>query len=293
MAKKPGGRPGDLSSERPGTERTARKKGDESGWEFGEALRKDTTVMPAYGLRGPTQTPQMQTEGVTVTGEAVRRVPPENAEFFIEITTGGPTAAQALRDNHAKTTQVAQAVGPLGVPAADVQTISLNVYNLYAPMMQALPAYGAMPQITQGPLSSYGGAYAGSADLQFGSYQCKNTIRVNVREPGRVGDIVDAVARAGATIVGSFSFRASDEANARRSALEAAGKDARARAESLATAAGRQLGDPVTITEEITASNGAYMALRATMPFAFGAGAPRVVGELEYYARVFATFRLQ
>jgi uncharacterized protein YggE len=272
-------------------------KGDDPGREafgekaFGESLRKETTVMPAYGLRVPTEiTSQVRTEGVTVTGEAVRRVAPESAEFLIEVTASAATAAQALRDNQVKTTQVTQAVGPMGVQPADIQTISLNLYNLYAPMMQALPAYGAMPQIQQGPLAP---SYGGGQELQFGSYQARNTIRVNVREPGRVGEIVDAAARAGATIVGAFSFRAADEANARKGALEAAGKDARARAESLATAAGKQLGDPVTLTEEIMASNGAFMALRSAMPFAFGAGAPQVVGELEYYARVSATFRLQ
>lgn len=250
--------------------------------------------MPAYGLRGQTNTPQTTAEGVTVTGEAVRRVAPESAEFLIEITASAPTAAQALRDNQAKTTQIAQAVGPLGVQPADVQTISLNVFNLYAPiMLQALPAYGTGSQITQGAVSSYGGGSAGPTELQFGSYQARNTVRVNVREPGRVGEIVDAVTRAGAAVAGAFSFRATDEANARRTALEAAGKDARARAEALAAAAGKQLGDPVVLTEEIAASNGTYMALRAAAPLAFGSGAPQVVGELEYYARVSATFRLQ
>jgi hypothetical protein len=34
------------------------------------------------------------------------------------------------------------------------------------------------------------------------------------------------------------------------------------------------------------------MALRANLPFAFGAGAPDVIGELEYYARVSVNFRL-
>jgi uncharacterized protein len=295
MAKKPGGRAGGLPPGDLGAEHTAVPKGEDTGWDAsGEELtRKDITVMPAYGLRGQTQTPQTQTEGVTVTGEAVRRVAPEGAEFLIEITASAPTAAQALRDNQAKTTQVAQAVGPMGVQPADVQTISLNVYNLYAPMMQALPAYGTMPQIAPGVMPSFGGTPTGQADLQFGSYQARNTIRINVREPGRVGEVVDAVARLGATILGQFSFRASDEAHARKGALEAAGKDARARAETLAAAAGKQLGDPVALIEEITASNGAYMALRAAMPFAFGAGAPQVVGELEYYARVSATFRLQ
>jgi hypothetical protein len=40
------------------------------------------------------------------------------------------------------------------------------------------------------------------------------------------------------------------------------------------------------------ASNGTYVTLRGMAPFAFGAGAPEAVGELEYYARVSANFRL-
>jgi hypothetical protein len=51
--------------------------------------------------------------------------------------------------------------------------------------------------------------------------------------------------------------------------------------------------DAVAIAEDIVASNGMYTALRSTMPFAFGAGAPQVAGELEYYARVSASFRLK
>ena len=224
---------------------------------------------------------QAQIEGVTVIGEALRRVSPDSAEFVIEVIASATTAAQALRDNHAKTAQVSQAVAPLGVQAADLQTISLNVYSLYAPVMPPLLAYAGAPQIGAG------------GDVQFGSYHAKNTLRVNVREPARVGEIADAAARAGASIAGSFSFRASDESGARKSALEAAGKDARSKAEALAAAAGRQAGEAVFIAEDIIASNGALMAMRAAMPFAFGAGAPQIAGELEYYARVSATFRLQ
>src|SRR5258707_1196344 len=86
--------------------------------------------------------------------------------------------------------------------------------------------------------------------------------------------------------------RVSPDMDRRRSALEAAGKDARAKAETLAAAAGKQVGDAIAITEDIVVSNGAYAAFRAAVPFAFGAGAPQVVGELEYYARVSANFKL-
>jgi uncharacterized protein YggE len=221
-------------------------------------------------------------EGVTVIGEAVRRISPEQAEFLIEITAGAPTAAQALRDNHTKTAQVTQAVSALGVQPVDIHTISLNVFNIYSPVMQALPAYGGIPQIGQ----------MGQPDVQFGTWQAKNTLRISVRESARVGEIVDTAVRAGAGAVSPFIFKAPDEATAQKSALEAAGKDARAKAEALAAATGRKIGDAISISEDIIASNGAYAALRSAFPFGFGAGAPRVAGELEYYARVSASFRL-
>jgi len=242
----------------------------------------DHKTMSAYSLQSRTTNGPTAVEGITVIGEAVRRVSPESAEFLIEITASAPTAAQALRDNQMKTTQVAQSISALGVQHPDMQSISLNVHSMYAPAMQALPPYGMLPQIGS----------AGSPDVQFGAYHATNTLRVNVREAARVGEVVDAAARAGAIVLGGFNFKVTDEANARRSALESAGKDARAKAELLASSTGKQVGDPIAISEEIVASNGSYMALRSVFPLAFGAGAPRVVGELEYYARVSASFRL-
>lgn len=252
-------------------------------------MRENIQATSPYGLQS----------AVTVIGEAVRRVAPESAEFLVEITTSAPTAAQAVRDNKLKTSQVATAVGPLGVQAADLQTISFQIHNLYSPLLQALPGYGGMPQIgglgfapqTQGAQVQPEVSYH-PYDLQFGAYHARNTVRIQVREAGRVGEVADAAMKSGATILGGFSVRVADEAGARRAALEAAGKDARAKAETLASVAGKQLGDAIAIAEDIVACNGNYMAMRAALPLAFGAGAPQTAGELEYYARVSARFGL-
>src|SRR5215470_4847288 len=101
------GRAGEAPPARPRTENTASPAGEETGPETlaNESLRKDTMVMSTNVSRA-----QTQMEGVTVIGEAVRRVPPESAEFLMEITTSAPTAGQALHDNQLKTAQVAQAV---------------------------------------------------------------------------------------------------------------------------------------------------------------------------------------
>ncbi|HKW97425.1 MAG TPA: SIMPL domain-containing protein [Bryobacteraceae bacterium] len=240
--------------------------------------------MPTYASR--TQSPL---DGVTVTGEAVWRVPPERAEFLIEIMSSAPSAAQALHDNQAKSEQLAQVMNSLGVQQADLQTISTNVYNLYTPVLPALQAYGGLAN-----MGSYGtGAAPVPAEIQSARYHARNILRLNVRDPRRLGEIVDTVTRAGVAIVSPLSVGVSDEAGARKHALEAAGKDARVKAEGLAAAAGKQIDDAVGIAEDIVATNGVYTALRSALPFAFGAGAPQVVGELEYYARVSASFRLK
>jgi uncharacterized protein YggE len=250
--------------------------------------QKETKIMPSYG-----RTETVQAEGVTVIGEAVRAVLPERAEFYIEITATSQTAVQALRDNHAKTAQITQALAPLGVTQADIQPISQQVQSLYSPVVASLPPYGGALQIGPAGYPSYGTGSAVQAEVQFGSYQARHILRINVRETARLGEIADSAVRAGANAVGAFSFRPSDEALTRRTLLENAGRDAKSKAEALATVAGKQVGDLVNITEDIIASNGAYSALRTTAPFAFGSAAPDVAGELQYYARVTATFRLQ
>jgi len=243
--------------------------------------------MSSYAMRADAQ----QIEGITVFGEAVRRILPERAEFLVEVTSSAGSMAQAIRDGQVKTVQITQALTPLGVQPADVQTVSFKVHNIYTPVVSALPGYGNLPQIGAGAFTPYG--LGGPSDVQLGSYCARNILRINVREAARAGEVADAAARAGATVLSGLNFRAADETNARRTALEAAGKDARQKAEALASAAGKQVGDLVTITEDIQASNGAYTALRASMAFAPSQGMPDFAGELEYYARVSATYRVQ
>jgi len=245
---------------------------------------------------------QSVSDGITVTGEAMRRVSPEAADFLIEITTSAPSAAQSMRENHARTQQIAHALAPLSVQPADLQSISLHVYNLYSPYLPAPPPMPMLPQFA-GPHSAVGFVSTTQGpgqelqhnpyEIQFGAYQAKNIVRVTVRDANRAGDVVDTAAKNGAVILGGFCMRVGDESSARKTVLEAAAKDARTKAEALANAAGKPIGEPVAITEEIVVSNGTYMALRAAMPFAFGAGTPQTAGEFEYYARVSARFNFQ
>ncbi len=241
-------------------------------------------MMPAYGSRTQTQ----PLEGIAVVGEAVRRVAPESAEFLIEITAGGASGSQAIRNHQTKTAQIAAGVATLGVQQGDLRTVSLNVINAYVPLIQSL-----FPPAGQGGMNAFVAPPTLQPDVQFGTYQARSVLRVSVREAAHAGEIADALVKAGATLASGLSFHAADEAGARKSALEAAGRDAKAKAETLAATAGKHLGDPVAISEDIVASNGVYSALRAQMPWAFGPDTPSAAGELEYYARVTASFRFE
>src|ERR1700737_4237428 len=86
-AAKQRGRAGSFAPARPGTEPS--KPGHEDPQ--AEAFQENAKVTSTNAL--PSQT---HAEGVTVIGEAVRRVSPETAEFLVEITAAASTAAQAL-----------------------------------------------------------------------------------------------------------------------------------------------------------------------------------------------------
>ena len=232
----------------------------------------------------PAQEPSF--DGITVIGEAVRRVSAETAEFVAEVATNGLTAAQALQANQQKLGLFAEALAPFGVQSIDVTNICATIQNVLLPM-QAAPGIPNALSFAQ-----FGHPYLAAAlaqpDIQPATLRAACRVRVCVRDSSRAGEVIDAAIRAGATLATPLTVRASDEALARRSALEAAAKDARAKAEALAAAAGKQLGDPVAISEESTSSNGAG---QFASPYFPGMFTPDISGELEFRARVSARFR--
>src|SRR5579863_10049240 len=117
MAAKKSGRIGDHPPVRPPSGIPAKQTDTSTGVPVSpeNISREDIPVMPANGLRTPAQQTQQIIEGVTVIGEAVRRVSSETAEFLSEVATTASSADQALRESQAKTQQDTQAIAPAGV----------------------------------------------------------------------------------------------------------------------------------------------------------------------------------
>jgi uncharacterized protein YggE len=182
-----------------------------------------------------------------VVGEAVRSAAPDMVELTVGAQNTATSVTQALRDNAARMLHVVQAFTAMGINQADIETTGLSVYPLYSsPYQQAgqpQPAgLGAYPQTGQG------GIY-GEVQPIVG-YYVSSSVKVSLRDASRSGEFLDAAIGAGANFCIGLSFRLRDESAVHRATLEAASKDAQAKAEAVAAAVGKLLGDPVTVAAD-------------------------------------------
>ena len=77
-------------------------------------------------------------------------------------------------------------------------------------------------------------ATPGKFEPPAGFYRVSNMVQVTIRDMTKVGDVIDTAVKAGANNVWGISFSLENTDDLEDQAREAAVKDARARAESLA-----------------------------------------------------------
>lgn len=171
----------------------------------------------------------MHSQGIIATGTANARVTPDRAQVSIGVQTRGSTAAQASAENARKTRAVIEAIRGRGVPATHIGTSEYSLYPEYE--HRERPVEGA-----QGP--------------QVIGYVANNTVRVELEQLDRVGPVIDAAIAAGANMVNTIQFSASNVDVQRRAALAEAVTRARSDAEALARAAGGSLGRLLELTTE-------------------------------------------
>lgn len=222
--------------------------------------------------------PAQQPGGLVVVGEATTGATPDIVTLTAGVQTAGTSAALALRENAAPMLRVVQALLGLGINQTDIQAAGLNVYP-----QTGQPAHSELPAPIVG-------------------YYVFSSLKVTLRDTNRVGEVLDAAIGAGANFGIGLSLGLREESAARCAVLEAAGKDARAKAEVLARAVGKQLGDPVSVVEELALSPtlvggpGGANAVANSGALAGGAGTgatPIPLGQLTYGARVRVAYGLR
>ena len=180
------------------------------------------------------------TQGITVEGQGIVTVTPDEATLSVGVQETASTATAAQQAANAAMTRVIAAVKAQGVAEADLATQWVSLQ----------PQYDNGPKVADGSPGITG-------------YVASQSLQVTVRHLGATGVILDAAVTAGANQVGGVSFSLADPSVAAAQARTAALADAKARAQALAQAAGVGLGAPISISE-----------VSAPSPIPYAAAAP-------------------
>jgi uncharacterized protein len=181
-------------------------------------------VAALVGVAQPQQARGQEADGpdrsITASGLGSVTTVPDRAHFSFGVQAQSRTASQALEAADAQLTRVVAALRSAAVAQADIQTEQISLSPRTSDDGEAIVGYNAV-----------------------------SSVSVRVRNLDRAGPVVDAAVGAGANQVFGPSLTRSDQAAVYRSALRAAYADARAKAETLAAAAGVTLGAMTSTVE--------------------------------------------
>ncbi|MDI3280547.1 MAG: SIMPL domain-containing protein [Bacillota bacterium] len=208
--------------------------------------------------------------GIFVTGEATVEVPPDRASVVLGVEADGKTAEEAQAKNAEAMQRVQTALRRLGIAEEQMRTSGFVLH----------------------PLRRW--EKEGQTERLVG-YRTSSRLTVTVAELDRLGSVLDAAVKAGATNVEGVDFYLSEAAARRDEALSKAVEDARHKAEVLSRAAGVHLRGVRAISD---ASFDVIQPLRylAAAQEAGGAGGvetPLFPGTVRIKARVQMTFALE
>jgi len=204
---------------------------------------------------------------IHVVGQATVKAAPDIAQAQLGVQTFSVTLDEAIAENNSRADAVMAALSASGVAPADIQTRAFNV----------------QPQRDFSKEDGIG---------EIVGYWVNNTVAVTLRDLAAVGYVLQAAIAAGANNVNSLVFTLDDAESVRNQARVAAMENARQRAESLAQAAGVELGKPVRIDE---ANYGGAIYQRGDFDEAAapGAAVPVAPGELEISAQVDVVYEIR
>ncbi len=203
---------------------------------------------------------------VTASGHGEVSASPDEATMSFGVVKRDADAKKALDAASGAADRIAKTLKAQGVDAKDIQTTGVNVYPQYS-------------------------EHAGKTAIT--GFEASINVTVNVSDLGRLGAIIAALSDAGADSMSGPSFGISEDTTWRAEAIRKAVADARKQAQEMADAAGKSLGDVVSITNS---------TVSVPQPFAYGARAeamdvtgavPIEPGRLDVTADVTVVFELR
>lgn len=198
---------------------------------------------------------------LVVAGEGVVEASPDLGQVEVGVQVQRKAASEAQAQASEVIARVVARLRALGIPKDRVETSSLSLVPLRRP-----PREGQPEEIT--------------------GYLATHLLRVTVDRIDRLGAVIDGAVGAGANQLGGVVFTLRDPGRARAQALAAAVADARAKAETIAQAAGVTLGGIVRIEEGGAQVEPQVMRLEAAAPTAVLPGRVRVRAHVEITYRI-------
>ncbi len=218
-------------------------------------------ALPAQGQAQDAATPQ-----ITVTGEGVVSARPDMAIVNIGVTETAATARAALDKNSKSVADIIAQLKEAGIPAEDLQTSGFSIY----------PQYDHASRTDNGP--------------KLIGYQVSNSLRVEINKLDMLGNILDQAVDAGFNDGGGISFSNSNLEELMDEARQAAVKNAMAKAKLMTEAAGVEVGQILSISENGNVGGTPVFMEAAKMRDA--APVPLEAGQNSYMATVTVTFAL-
>ena len=176
----------------------------------------------------PSTAPAIGGPGINVGGTAKVAGTPDTLRLDVSVVVSAPSVSEALASANRSATAVQRSLLDNGVQKKDLQTSGLSIQ----------PEYN----------------YPNNAAPRLKGYQVSESVSVKLRDLSKAGDTIGKAVTAGgkAIRVNGISLDLEDTSALVSSARDQAFANAKAKAEQYAKAAGRSLGDVVSIGEDVT-----------------------------------------
>lgn len=181
---------------------------------------------------------------LVVQGGGTVYMPAEQVRITLGVNMVGEDMAQLQTDVNTTINAIVAALEGAGLEKTAISTAYIYIYPVYD--------YEVMPE-------------------QIIGYRINNLLAIETSDLDKIGDYIDLAFEAGANTFDNIQFTSKDDSEAQKLALELAVKNAAGKAEIIAAASGKTLGDIIVI-EDVTqndyyyyegASNGAVAYAKA------------------------------
>lgn len=209
-----------------------------------------------------------------INAEAKIQRAPDIAYLTAGVTEERATASEAMAAQAKAMNGVFAALEAAGVARKDIQTSGLSLYPRYDYIEEKLRDGG-----TRGV-------------QKLAGYVATNNVTARVRNLDTLGSTIDSLVKAGGNTLSGINFAIEDDKEIKNQARTQAMKDALAKAELYASAAGLRVARIVTINEGYEYAPQPQMMARAEMAMDASAPTPIASGEVGVTASVNVLFEL-